>query len=47
MLACVCNFSAMPHHDYRIGLPSAGRWTEVLNTDAQTYGAPASATSAG
>ena len=38
MLACVCNFSAMPQHDYRIGLPSAGRWTEVLNTDAQTYG---------
>jgi 1,4-alpha-glucan branching enzyme len=38
MLACICNFSAMPHHDYRIGLPSAGQWTEVLNTDAQTYG---------
>ncbi len=38
VLACVCNFSAMPHHDYRIGLPSAGRWTEVLNTDAEAYG---------
>jgi 1,4-alpha-glucan branching enzyme len=38
MLACVCNFSATPHHDYRIGLPANGPWTEVLNTDAQTYG---------
>ena len=27
VLACVCNFSAMPHYDYRIGLPAAGRWT--------------------
>jgi 1,4-alpha-glucan branching enzyme len=38
VLACVCNFSAVPHHDYRIGLPSAGPWTELLNTDAETYG---------
>jgi 1,4-alpha-glucan branching enzyme len=38
MLACICNFAAMPHHDYRIGLPSAGAWTELLNTDAETYG---------
>ena len=38
VLACVCNFAAVPHHDYRIGLPSAGPWTELLNTDADTYG---------
>jgi 1,4-alpha-glucan branching enzyme len=38
VLACVCNFAAVPYHDYRIGLPSAGPWTEVLNTDAETYG---------
>ena len=37
-LACVVNFSGMPHHDYRIGLPEGGRWTEVLNTDAADYG---------
>jgi 1,4-alpha-glucan branching enzyme len=36
-LACVANFAALPHHDYRIGLPSAGVWDEVLNTDAQAY----------
>jgi 1,4-alpha-glucan branching enzyme len=38
VLACVCNFSAVPHHDYRVGLPTAGPWTELLNTDAETYG---------
>jgi 1,4-alpha-glucan branching enzyme len=37
-LACICNFSAAPHYDYRIGLPAAGAWTEVINTDADTYG---------
>jgi 1,4-alpha-glucan branching enzyme len=36
-LACVANFAALPHHDYRIGLPSAGVWDEVVNTDAQAY----------
>ena len=36
-LACVVNFAGMPHHDYRIGLPTTGRWTEVLNTDAAVY----------
>ena len=28
----------MPHDDYRVGLPLAGRWREVLNTDATSYG---------
>jgi 1,4-alpha-glucan branching enzyme len=37
MLACVANFSAVPHHGYRLGLPAVGRWEEVLNTDADTY----------
>ncbi|HYS35804.1 MAG TPA: 1,4-alpha-glucan branching enzyme, partial [Pseudonocardiaceae bacterium] len=37
-LACVANFAGMPHHDYRIGLPLAGRWRERLNTDAEAYG---------
>ena len=38
VLACVANFSSMPHSDYRMGLPLAGRWREVLNTDAAAYG---------
>ena len=37
VLACIANFSAIPHEGYRIGLPHAGRWDEVLNTDAEAY----------
>jgi 1,4-alpha-glucan branching enzyme len=36
-LVCVANFSAVPHHDYRLGLPQKGTWTELLNTDAEVY----------
>lgn len=38
LLACVTNFSGAPHYGYRLGLPRAGRWQEVVNTDAITYG---------
>jgi 1,4-alpha-glucan branching enzyme len=38
MVACVANFSAMPHYDYRVGLPVPGRWDEIINTDADVYG---------
>jgi 1,4-alpha-glucan branching enzyme len=37
MLACVANFAAVPHENYRIGLPAEGAWSEILNTDAETY----------
>ncbi len=37
-MACVVNFSAVPHHDYRVGLPVGGTWSEVINTDALEYG---------
>ncbi|HET8603075.1 MAG TPA: 1,4-alpha-glucan branching protein GlgB [Marmoricola sp.] len=37
-LVCVTNFAAIPHEGYRLGLPKAGEWAEVLNTDAETYG---------
>jgi 1,4-alpha-glucan branching enzyme len=37
VLACVCNFSSVPHENYRLGLPLTGRWDEVLNTDAAEY----------
>jgi 1,4-alpha-glucan branching enzyme len=36
-LVCVSNFAAVPHSDFRLGLPSAGEWREVVNTDAATY----------
>ncbi|MDN5917655.1 MAG: alpha amylase C-terminal domain-containing protein, partial [Pseudonocardia sp.] len=38
VLACVANFSGAPNENYRLGLPFAGRWTELLNTDAAGYG---------
>jgi 1,4-alpha-glucan branching enzyme len=38
VMACVANFSGEPHEDYRIGLPLAGAWREVVNTDAGLYG---------
>jgi 1,4-alpha-glucan branching enzyme len=34
----VCNFTPTPRHHYRLGLPACGRWREILNTDAETYG---------
>ena len=34
----VCNFTPVPRHDYRIGVPRAGRWRERFNSDAQAYG---------
>ncbi|ORA76128.1 1,4-alpha-glucan branching enzyme [Mycolicibacter kumamotonensis] len=37
MLACVFNFAGVEHADYHLGLPRAGRWREVLNTDAIAY----------
>ncbi|NJP24039.1 1,4-alpha-glucan branching protein GlgB [Microbispora sp. SCL1-1] len=37
VLACVANFSGAPHEDYHLGLPTPGRWEEILNTDAYEY----------
>jgi 1,4-alpha-glucan branching enzyme len=37
-VVCLCNFSPVPRHDYRVGLPRAGQWAEVLNTDSELYG---------
>jgi 1,4-alpha-glucan branching enzyme len=34
----VCNFTPLVRYDYRIGVPSSGRYLELLNTDAQVYG---------
>jgi 1,4-alpha-glucan branching enzyme len=37
-LVCVENLSPVPRHGYRVGVPRAGRWIELLNTDARAYG---------
>ncbi len=34
----VCNFTPVPRHDYRIGVPAGGFWRELLNSDAGDYG---------
>ncbi|MBI1416464.1 MAG: 1,4-alpha-glucan branching protein GlgB [Limimaricola sp.] len=34
----VCNFTPVERSDYRLGVPSTGHWTEILNTDATVYG---------
>ncbi len=37
-VAVVCNFTPVPRHAYRIGLPAPGHWREALNSDAAFYG---------
>jgi 1,4-alpha-glucan branching enzyme len=37
-VAVVVNFTPLPREPYRIGLPQAGRWRELLNSDALNYG---------
>jgi 1,4-alpha-glucan branching enzyme len=34
----VCNMTPTPRHDYRVGVPRAGAWREIMNTDSQFYG---------
>lgn len=34
----VCNFTPVPRHGYRIGVPSEGWYREALNSDAGVYG---------
>ncbi|MFO1312911.1 MAG: 1,4-alpha-glucan branching protein GlgB [Burkholderiales bacterium] len=34
----VCNFTPVARHDYRIGVPLAGTWSELLNSDSADYG---------
>jgi 1,4-alpha-glucan branching enzyme len=34
----VCNLTPVPRSGYRLGLPGAGRWREIFNSDAVEYG---------
>jgi len=34
----VCNFTPVPRHNYRVGVPRGGHWGELLNSDALIYG---------
>jgi 1,4-alpha-glucan branching enzyme len=33
-----CNYTPVPRTDYRVGVPHAGFWKEVINSDAREYG---------
>jgi 1,4-alpha-glucan branching enzyme len=37
-IVCVINFAGHPHHDFELHLPKAGKWLELLNTDATEFG---------
>jgi 1,4-alpha-glucan branching enzyme len=37
-IAIVSNFTPVPRSGYRVPLPHAGRWREIVNTDAEAYG---------
>lgn len=38
MLVVILNFTPVPRHDYRIGMPLAGQYREILNSDSTYYG---------
>ena len=37
-VVAVCNFTPVVRHGYRLGVPAAGRYREVINTDNAVYG---------
>ena len=37
-MAVICNFTPVPREGWRIGLPAAGAWRVLLNTDAVELG---------
>ena len=38
IILAVCNFTPIPKHHYRVGVPRGGFWREILNSDAAVYG---------
>jgi len=36
-IVIACNFTPVPRHNYRVGVPEGGLWREILNSDAQDY----------
>ncbi len=38
VITVVCNFTPVVHSGYRVGVPEAGYWRELLNSDAREYG---------
>ncbi len=38
IIVAVFNFTPVPRHHYRVGVPYGGYWKEILNSDSQSYG---------
>jgi 1,4-alpha-glucan branching enzyme len=38
IILIACNFTPVPRHNYRLGVPQPGFWEEILNSDAPLYG---------
>lgn len=38
ILVCIFNFTPVPREKYRVGVPLAGEYQEIINSDSQIYG---------
>ena len=38
LVVAICNFTPVPRYDYCVGVPKAGYYREILNTDSAYYG---------
>jgi 1,4-alpha-glucan branching enzyme len=38
LVVVACNFTPVPRHGFRLGVPAAGWWQELLSSDAEIYG---------
>src|SRR6267142_4614272 len=38
VVVAVFNFTPIPRHNYRVGVPRPGHWREIFNSDSQQYG---------
>jgi 1,4-alpha-glucan branching enzyme len=47
VLLATFNFTPVPRHNYRVGVPRTGYWRELLNSDAQVYGGSGQGNSGG
>jgi 1,4-alpha-glucan branching enzyme len=37
IVVAVCNFTPQLHYNYRLGVPRAGEWVEIFNSDDKKY----------
>ena len=37
-VAALFNFTPVPRHNFRVGVPASGFWEEIVNTDAKEFG---------